>query len=72
MELFQFWKMKKVSKIQRRKLTCGWPIVISILVIISNCVFIRKAITVYDDLMKKPDYSKELHVYKACCYYALC
>jgi len=23
-------------------------------------------------MMSKPDYNKEIHVYKACCYYALC
>lgn len=27
---------------------------------------------IYDELMRKPDYNKELHVYKACCLYALC
>lgn len=32
----------------------------------------RKAIQVYDQMMTKPDYNKEIHVYKACCYYALC
>lgn len=32
----------------------------------------RKAIAIYDDLMKKADFNKELHIYKACCHYALC
>mmetsp|Transcript_35933 Transcript_35933/g.32332 ORF Transcript_35933/g.32332 Transcript_35933/m.32332 type:complete len:219 (-) Transcript_35933:1093-1749(-) len=32
----------------------------------------KKAINIYDDLMKKADYNKELHIYKACCLYALC
>lgn len=32
----------------------------------------RKAILIYDDMMKKNDYKKELHLYKACCHYALC
>jgi intraflagellar transport protein 56 len=32
----------------------------------------RKSIMLYDDLMRKGDYNKELHVYKACCLYALC
>ncbi|CAD8102938.1 unnamed protein product [Paramecium sonneborni] len=32
----------------------------------------KKAIQVYDQMMNKPDYNKEIHVYKACCYYALC
>lgn len=26
----------------------------------------------YDELMKRNDYDKSLHAYKACCYYALC
>ena len=26
---------------------------------------------IYDDLMKKPNYSKDLHIYKSCCLYAL-
>ncbi|CAG9322586.1 unnamed protein product [Blepharisma stoltei] len=32
----------------------------------------KKAIEAYDELMKNPGYSPELHTYKACCYYALC
>lgn len=32
----------------------------------------RKAISVYDEVVKKPDYNKEVHIFKACCYYALC
>jgi intraflagellar transport protein 56 len=31
----------------------------------------RKAIIAYDDMMKKPDYDKNLHTYKGVCYYAL-
>jgi intraflagellar transport protein 56 len=31
----------------------------------------RKAINTYDDLMKKPDYDKNIHIFKGCCYYAL-
>ena len=31
----------------------------------------RKAIQVYDELIKKTD-NKEYYVYKACCFYALC
>ncbi len=26
----------------------------------------------YDQLTKKTDYDKEVHLYKACCHYALC
>lgn len=36
-----------------------------------NNLKIRKAISIYDEMMKKPDYNKELHVYKSCCLYAL-
>jgi len=32
----------------------------------------RLAIGIYDDLMARKDYNKELHIYKACCHYALC
>jgi len=32
----------------------------------------KKAIELYDELMRSPDYDKDLHIYKACCYYALC
>lgn len=31
----------------------------------------RKAITIYDELLRKTD-DKDYHIYKACCYYALC
>lgn len=31
----------------------------------------RKASNIYDELMKRPDYDKNLHTYKACCFYAL-
>ncbi len=27
---------------------------------------------IYDELMKRPDYDRNLHSYKACCLYALC
>ena len=27
---------------------------------------------IYDELMKRNDYDKNLHSYKACCHYALC
>ena len=64
--------------IVKLRLICGFPMHIFIMEIISN-LFIsylkqlkfRKAISIYDELMKKPDYNKELHVYKACCLYAL-
>lgn len=32
----------------------------------------RKAIDVYDDLMKRNDYDRNIHAFKACCLYALC
>lgn len=32
----------------------------------------RKALDLYDELMKRPDYDRGLHAYKACCHYALC
>lgn len=32
----------------------------------------KKSMEVYDELMRMPGYNKELHIYKACCYYALC
>jgi intraflagellar transport protein 56 len=32
----------------------------------------RKALDIYDDLMKRPDYDRNIHSYKACCQYALC
>lgn len=31
----------------------------------------RKALDLYDELMKRPDYDKNIHCYKACCQYAL-
>jgi intraflagellar transport protein 56 len=34
--------------------------------------FSRKAMDIYDELMKRPDYDRNLHSYKACCLYALC
>jgi intraflagellar transport protein 56 len=27
---------------------------------------------IYDELMKRPDYDRNIHSYKACCLYALC
>ena len=27
---------------------------------------------IYDELMKRSDYDRNLHAYKACCLYALC
>jgi len=27
---------------------------------------------IYDELMKRSDYDRNLHTYKACCHYALC
>ena len=35
-------------------------------------IYLRKAILIYDDMIKKPDYKKELHLFKACCLYAIC
>lgn len=32
----------------------------------------KKAILIYDDMIKKPEYKKELHLFKACCLYAIC
>ena len=32
----------------------------------------RRAMDIYDELMKRDNYNKELHAYKACCLYALC
>lgn len=32
----------------------------------------KKALEVYDELMRLPGYPKELHLFKACCYFALC
>lgn len=32
----------------------------------------RKAMDIYDELMKKHDYDRQYHLYKACCLYALC
>jgi len=40
-------------------------------IILSNSV-IRKAMDIYDELMKRSDYDKNIHSYKACCLYALC
>jgi intraflagellar transport protein 56 len=32
----------------------------------------RKALDLYDELMKRPDYDRNIHAFKACCQYALC
>jgi intraflagellar transport protein 56 len=32
----------------------------------------RKALDMYDELMKRPDYDRNIHSFKACCQYALC
>jgi len=45
------------------------------LTIIFEMTFIlyhRKSMDVYDDLMKRNDYDRNIHAYKACCMYALC
>jgi len=47
------------------KLTSIYPLIIKFLKY-------RKAMDVYDDLMKRPDYDRNIHAYKACCMYALC
>lgn len=43
---------------------------------IAYCAFhngdYKRAMDVYDELMKRNDYDTNLHVYKACCQYALC
>lgn len=32
----------------------------------------KKAMDIYDELMKRPDYDRNIHAFKACCQYALC
>jgi intraflagellar transport protein 56 len=32
----------------------------------------RKALDLYEELTKRPEYDKNIHAYKACCQYALC
>lgn len=32
----------------------------------------RKAMDIYDELMKRNDYDRNIHAFKACCHYALC
>jgi len=32
---------------------------------------LRKSISIYDELLRKTD-DKDYHIYKACCFYALC
>ena len=43
---------------------------------IAYCAFhmgeYKKAMEIYDELMKRPDYDRNLHAWKACCMYALC
>ena len=43
---------------------------------IAYCAFhngdYKKCMEMYDELMKRNDYDKSIHAYKACCYYALC
>ena len=31
----------------------------------------RKAMNMYDDMIRKPGYDKQNHLFKACCHYAL-
>ena len=42
---------------------------------IAYCAFhngdYKKAMDIYDDLMKRNDYDTNIHAYKACCLYAL-
>ena len=42
---------------------------------IAYCAFhngdYKRAMEIYDDLLKRPGYDQNLHVYKACCFYAL-
>ena len=43
---------------------------------IAYCAFhngdYKKAMDIYDELMKRNDYDRHIHSYKACCMYALC
>ena len=43
---------------------------------IAYCAFhngdYRKTIDIYDELMKRNDYDRNIHAYKACCMNALC
>ena len=43
---------------------------------IAYCAFhngdYKKAMEIYDELMKRADYDRNLHAYKAACMYALC
>lgn len=58
--------------------TWASPIALSTMETISNHLsmlyhhFNRKAMDIYDELMKRSDYDRNLHAYKACCLYALC
>jgi intraflagellar transport protein 56 len=37
-----------------------------------NNIPFRKAMDLYDELMKRPDYDRNIHAFRACCQYALC
>jgi len=43
---------------------------------IAYCAFhkgdYKKAMDIYDELIKRAEYDTNLHAYKACCMYALC
>ena len=43
---------------------------------IAYCAFhngdYKKAMDIYDEIAKRKDYDKNIHAFKACCYYALC
>lgn len=43
---------------------------------IAYCAFhngdYKKAMDIYDELMKRQDYDRNIHAFKACCLYALC
>ena len=38
----------------------------------SNVCTYRKSMDIYDELMKRNDYDRNIHAFKACCMYALC
>lgn len=37
-----------------------------------NSILFSKAIQIYDELLKNDVDNGDYHIYKACCYYALC
>lgn len=43
---------------------------------IAYCAFhngdYKRAMEIFDELMKRPDYDRSIHAFKACCMYALC